>query len=358
MLLLLLLNFTLPGVLTYGDRIFYYDARSLSLGGNLTVLENNINPASSGLSDKIQFNFSGFLYAGTEKRGLRVYDSYGNNIGIATISINHTTEHNFAPAGFIMPVKIFRFGLRYYRFQDFNYLYHYDYRDDFYQITRTVDNVYSGSLNSIAPLIGINFKGINIGVEQGFIYGAIKSDLKILYPQGEDSITSISHNLSGNNTKIGFIFAPSLHLRFAYYYNNILRVTDKDDSLSYPARHNFGVYYQPPHRVPTKFVAEVDYELWNEPVFIYKFGVEHTILYNYYLRYGFCIFPDYIEPAIWTTNLTIGFGVQLKNYYFDAGLAYGKRDYANTDFGGLGIKEKYIFDETQNYFLLSFGFKL
>ncbi|MGB9721348.1 MAG: hypothetical protein ACPL28_07730 [bacterium] len=358
MLILFLINFTLPGVLDRGDRIFYYDARSLGLGGNITVLENSINPASCGLTEKVQFIISGFLFSGTEKRGLRVYDSYGNNIGTSTISVNRTTEPDFTPAGLVMPLKFFRFGLKYYRVQDFNYLYHYDYRDDFYQIVKTVDNTYSGSLNSIAPFLGISYKGISIGLEQAFIYGAIVEELKTLFPEGEDSITNISYNLSGDNTKLGFMFAPSINFAFAYYYCDKLLVSDNDNSLNYPASHNFGILYQPPHRVPTKFVAEIDYELWNKPILVYKFGVEHTVLYNYFLRYGFCIFPDYNEPAIWTTNLTLGFGGQLRNYFFDLGYAFGKRDYANTDFGGLGIEKKYIFDETQNYFIFSFGFKI
>lgn len=358
MFLLIILNFTLPGVLHNGDRIFFYDARSLGLGGNLTVLENNLNPASSGLVDSPCFNFNGILYTGTEKRGLRVYDDYGNNIGIATISINRTSDLAVEPAGFLLPIKFIRFGVKYYRYQDFNYHYNYDYRDDFYQIIKTVDNLYTGSLNSIAPLVGINFKGINIGVEQGFIFGETEQDLKTLFPQGEDSITNIKQNWSGNNTKFGLIFSPTSHFRIGYYYVHKADVTSDTESVYFPTCHNFGAYYQPPHRVPTKFIAEIDYELWDEPFLIYKFGVEHTILYKYHLRYGFCIFPDYVEPAIWTTNITLGFGGQTGNYYFDIGYAFGKRDYTNTDFGGLGIENKYIFDETQNYILLSFGFKL
>ncbi|MEO0206056.1 MAG: hypothetical protein ABIL22_05220 [candidate division WOR-3 bacterium] len=257
-----------------------------------------------------------------------------------------------------MPVRSLRFGLKYYRIQDFNYLYHYDYRDDFYQIIKTVDNRYYGSLNAIAPFLGISYKGISIGVEQAFIYGAITKELKTLFPEGEDSVTSISWNSSGDNTKIGLMFAPSINFAFGYYYRHKFAVSDGLGSLDYPVSHNFGIFYQPPHRVPTKFVAEVDYELWNEPIFVYKFGVEHRILYNYFLRYGFCIFPDCNEPAIWTTNLTLGFGGQVRNYFFDVGFAYGKRDYENTDFGGFDLDKNYIFDETQNHFIFSFGFKI
>lgn len=358
MFLFILFNFTLPGVLNNGDRTFFYDARSLGLGGNLTVLENTLNPASSCLTEKVFLNFNGFLFSGTEKRGLRVYDDYGNNIGISTISLNRTTDLGFVPVGLLMPIKILRFGLRYYRYQDFNYLYHYDYRDDFYQIIKTVDNHYSGSINSLAPLFAISFKGINIGIEQGFIFGKTEQDLKTLYLQGEDSVTRTKHNWSGDNTKFGLIFSPSSHLRIGYFYSHKTNVTSDTQSVHYPASHNFGTYYQPPYRVPTKFVAEIDYEYQDEPLLIYKFGVEHTLLYNYYLRYGFCLFPDYVEPAIWTTNITLGFGGKTGNFYFDVGYAFGKRDYANTDFGGLGIESKYIFDETQNYLLVSIAFEL
>lgn len=358
MILLFILNFTLPGVSTRGDVLFYYDARSLGLGGNTTVLENNLNPASTCLNDRAQLNLGGLLFRGMEKRGLRVYDSYGNNIGISTISTNQINNLDFAPVSFIIPIKILRAGVKHYKFYDFGYYFSHTYRDYYYQVIKTVDNSYTGALNGIAPVIGLNYKFVNFGFESDIIYGSTKKELKTFYPAGEDSVKSISHNFSGNTFKFGCIFSPSVHFRLGYLYENNFEVIDGDVTLSYPVAHNIGIYYQPPHRIPTKFVAELNYELWDDPIFCYKFGIEHTILYAYSLRYGFCLLPDYNQNAIWTTIFTLGLGANFKNYYFDFGFAFGKRDYANTDFGGLGIEEKYIFDETQNHFILSFGFKL
>ncbi len=358
MLLLIILNFTLPGVLSQGDIIFYYDARSLGLGGNTTVLENNFNPATIGLIDNIQVKFSGFLYEGTEKRGLRVYDSYGNNIGISTVSVCQTSFLDFGPACIIVPIEFFRLGVKHYRVVDFEYYFNHTYRDDFYQIIKIVDNKYNGAANALAPMVGTIYKGISIGLEGDFIYGSINNELKTIYPIAEDSIWRDSKNLSGNTFKCGIIYVPSPFIRIAYFFENKFKVFAKSDTFEYPVCHNVGFYYQPPYRIPTKFTVEVNYKLWNEAIYSYKFGVEHTFLYNYAVRYGFCLYPDYNQPAIWTTNLTLGLGGQFKNYYFDVGFALGKRDYANTDFGGLGIEEKYIFDETNIHYILSFGFKL
>jgi hypothetical protein len=355
-ILIFLFGFTLPGVLTQGDPVFYYDARSLGLGGNTTVLENGLNPASICLIDKILFFTGGFIFEQMERRGLRVYDSYGNNIGISTISVAHTRTLNFNPSGFVIPIKFFRAGARYYQIFDFNYQFYHEYRDDFYQIIKIVDNSYTGSLNIIAPLIGLTYKPLSVGLEPGFVFGKVESELRTVL-SNDDSISTEIRNLYGNGLSFGIILTPSSHLRFAYFYRGSFQVNG-DDTLKYPSFHNFGFYYQPPHRIPTKFVSEINYEFWREPLINYKFGIEHTILYDYFLRYGFSLIPDYNERAIWTTNLTLGLGVRLKNYYFDVGYAYGKRDYSNYDFGGLGIEQKLIFDETQNHFILSFGINL
>lgn len=341
-----------------GDRLYYFDARSLGLGGNSIVVENSLNPATAGLVTHPYLFGSGYLFIGAEKRGLRVYDGYGNNIGISTISYSRTSMLDFVPAGLVLPFRIARFGIRYYRLWDYSYYYHYDYRDDFYQIIKTVENEYWGALNSIAPVFALNYKSINIGIEQNFIFGKIKKELKTLLPNDPDTIITSTNDFSGRNTKIGFLFAPSIHFRLAYYYSPAYDVLNRTKTLCYPQVHSFGVYYQPPHRVPTKFVAEISYEIWDKPLLIYKFGVEHTILYYYSFRYGFCLFPDYRQTAVWTNNLTLGFGTELKNYYFDIGFGYGTRNYANTEFGGLDIGDKYIFNENQTHFLISFGFKL
>uniref|UniRef100_A0A7V0Z651 Uncharacterized protein n=1 Tax=candidate division WOR-3 bacterium TaxID=2052148 RepID=A0A7V0Z651_UNCW3 len=358
MLLFFIVNFTLPGVSYQGDPVFYYDARSLGLGGNGTVIENTFNPATICLSEKIQLKLSGFLYEGTEKRGLRVYDSYGNNIGISTFSVCQTSFLDLGPASLVVPIKILRFGLKNYRMYDFSYYFHHTYRDYFYQIIKTVDNTYDGALNSLAPMLGISYKGVNIGLENDFMYGSIKSELKTFYPSAEDSIKSNKKNLSGNGFKAGIIYAPSIYVRVAYFFENKFEVSVENEKIEYPVCHNAGFYYQPPYHIPTKFVIEFNYRSWDKPIYCYKFGVEHTVLYNYSLRYGFSLYPDYNQPAVWTTNITLGLGGQFKNYDFDVGLSFGKRDYANTDFGGLGIEEKYIFDETNIHYILSFGFKL
>ncbi|MEO0095893.1 MAG: hypothetical protein ABIL18_06820 [candidate division WOR-3 bacterium] len=358
MLLLLILNFTLPGVSSQGDFVYYYDARSLGVGGNTTILENGLNPATIGLSEKIQINFSGFLYEGTEKRGLRVYDSYGNNIGISTVSVCQTSFLDLGPASVIVPIKFFSLGVKHYRMYDFRYYFNQTYRDNFYQIVKIVDNKYTGAVNALAPMVGVSYKGVSMGFESDFIYGAINNELKTIYPAAEDSIKRDSKNLSGTGFKFGIMYAPSLYIRIAYFLENKFKVFAESDTFEYPMGHNIGFYYQPPYRIPTKFAMEINYKMWDEAIYFYKFGVEHTVLYNYAVRYGFCLYPDYNQNAIWTTNLTLGLGGQFKNYCFDVGFSLGKRDYANTDFGGLGIEEKYIFDETNIHYILSFGFKL
>uniref|UniRef100_A0A7C4THK2 Uncharacterized protein n=1 Tax=candidate division WOR-3 bacterium TaxID=2052148 RepID=A0A7C4THK2_UNCW3 len=354
-LLSCIINFTLPGVVHQGDRIFYGNAHSLGLGGISIILEDGNNPASPGLHNNLFFSGTGLYYSGSEKRGLRVYDSYGNNIGISTISSNRLNKTNPNFASLYMPLKFLRFGMRYHADWDFNYLYRYEYRDDFYQIKKIVQDDYYGVVFSLAPVVAISTHFAKFGFEQDFLYGKIGREFKTVYPDGPDSIYKEENNFNGNRRKFGFILTPNIHLRLGYTFATKYSLKDKSDSLSYPLTHTIGFSYQPAGRVPTRFLIEVAREMWEEVIYLYKFGIEHTIVDRYRMRYGFCIFPDYSQPAVWTTNLTLGFGTYYKNYSFDFGLGFGKRDYASSDFGGLQISEKTIFDETMLHFLISFG---
>jgi hypothetical protein len=153
--------------------------------------------------------------------------------------------------------------------------------------------------------------------------------------------------------KVGCAIAPSLNLRIGYTYRAAYDLADA--GFSYPDAHALAIMYQPPGRIPTKFVGQVELEMWDENVLIYKFGVEHMIMGRYALRYGFCIFPDYEERAIWTTNLTVGAGATMGRYFLDIGYGYGKRDYLNADFQTFDVGTNYKFDETTHNFLVTTG---
>ncbi len=354
----LLVNFTLPGVNSQGDRVYYGGANSLGLGGISVVLENGDNPAGIGLSERISFYSSGLLYSGVEKRGLRVYDSYGNNIGVSTVVNNHIRSISPGPVVLIFPLKSLRFGVRYHILWDFTYFYYFEYRDDFYQITKIIRDDYNGGISSVAPIISLSNRYLKAGIEECLLYGKISKEFKILFPGGSDSITHKEYSLTGRQTKCGLILTPFINLSLGYSYARRHKLKGYSETLVYPESHTAGISYQPPGRIPTKFLAEIRYERWDKPIYIYKFGIEHTIIYKHKLRYGFCLFPDYNIPAVWMTNLTIGFGTSVKNFTFDIGLGYGKRDYANTDFGGLNLSEKYIFDETLCPLVFSVGILL
>lgn len=358
MLLLFILNFTLPGVINQGDRIFYYDARSLALGGVASILKYGNNPACVGLIDEVSIFISGALINCNEKRGLRVYDSYGNNIGISTVSNNTLVNTDLAGSSIVLPVRDIKIGIRYSPLWDFNYYFRREYRDDFYQITKIAENRCNGNVYSLSPFVGFSYKSINIGVEENFIYGDRTEETKVIVPNASDTVTQHENRFSGNTTKFGIIIYPNVHFRLSYGYSLRYTIKDGEDDvrLQYADNHTFGFLYQPPGRVPTKFLCEINYEKWSEPVFIYKFGVEHTILGRCAMRYGFCVFPDYDQTAIWTTVLSVGFGVNTKRYHFDIGYGYGKRDYSSTNYNGLGVDENLKFDESTNNFLVSIGF--
>lgn len=353
-LLLLLISLTLPGAVNQGDRIFYFDARSLALGGVSTILENGDNPASLGFINEPLLSFSGLMVNAIEKRGLRVYDSYGNNIGIATVSNNISVHTTLGANVIVFPFKFLRLGIKYYPLWDFNYYYYYEYRDDFYQITKIVEDSYDGNIHTISPVLGLTYRFINFGIEQDFLLGKKNSESKVIIPNEADSIKQNEFYYSGKRMKLGLMIATALHLRLSYNFSNEYILESKTgEDLIYPYSHSVGFLYQPPALVPTKFVVQVEYETWQEPIFIYKFGVEHTILTKYALRYGFSIYPDYTESAIWTTVLTFGFGLQSGRYNVDVGFSYDKRDYFSSDFSNLKAAENLNFNESTKHLLLS-----
>jgi hypothetical protein len=353
MLILLIVGLSLPGISSQGDRLFYHDARSLSLGGVSVVLEHPSNPATMGLIDVRRLYASGWLTIQNERRGLRVYDSFGNNIGIRTVTNNTSTNVSVGPSTIIVPFSMLRFGMQYSPVWDYNYYYRYEQRDDFYQLIRIDEESHQGYVQVFSPLVGFTYKFINLGVSYSILRGALLAESRVIIPQMADSIESTETQVEGNKIKVGLTAAPSLHFRLGYTYQTRYEMKDLDHS--YPEVHAFAIMYQPPGRIPTKFLGQVELEMWDERIVIYKIGVEHMIMGRYALRYGFCIFPDYSERAVWTTNLTLGFGMSAGRYFFDVGYGYGKRDYLNSDFQTFDVGTNYKFDETTHSFLITTG---
>jgi hypothetical protein len=354
-LLVYLIGLTLPGISSQGDRIFYDDARSMALGGVSVVLENTANPASMALFQNRTILLSGMTVIQSERRGLRVYDSFGNNIGIATVANNTSAYFGPGPCAFVFPLKAVRIGLRYAPVWDYNYYYREEHRDDFYQLVRTDEWSYRGYVQAVSPLIGLRYKFVSVGLEQGFLFGKWLMDRTVIIPDLADSVDQEESEFTGSKTRIGILVVPNINFRFGYTYQHQYELID--ERIDYPVTHSVGIMYQPPGRIPTKFAGQVDLEMWHgimdENILIYRLGVEHLILMKYSLRYGFCIFPDYTERAIWTTNLTLGFGMKTGEYSFDIGYVYGKRDYLSSDFLTLQLDENYSFNETTHHISVS-----
>lgn len=357
-LLIFLTGLTLPGITSQGDRFFGYDARSAALGGVSIVLDNAANPASLTLFNGRSIVFSGRLDVQNERRGLRVYDSYGNNIGIATVANNTATYAGPGPCAFVYPFRSVSFGLQYVPVWDHNYYYYEEQRDDFYQLIGTEELSYRGALNALAPSLAFRYRAVSVGLEQGFLFGTVEMTQTVTAPDIADSVYREEEAMSGRRTRFGIAIAPSLNFRFGYTYQH--RYTLDDEGDEYPSTHAVGVMYQPPGRIPTKFAVQIEYEAWSgsygDDILIYKIGVEHMIQSKYYMRYGFCIFPDYVVSAVWTTNLTAGFGLMTGRYFIDLGYAYGKRDYRALDYQPWDWSATdYVFDETSHHLLLSTG---
>ena len=353
MFILLIINLTLPGISSQGDRLFYHDARSLGLGGVSIVLEHPANPATMGLIASRRVYASGWITVQNERRGLRVYDSFGNNIGIRTVTNNTSTGVSAGPSTVVVPFKMLRLGLQYAPVWDYNYYYRYEQRDDFYQLIRIDEQTHGGYAHSFTPLLGFQYRFVSVGAAYSILRGTWSGENRVIIPGMEDSIDVAETQFDGSRLRVGCAIVPSLHFRIGYTYCAAYDLADVE--FTYPDVHALAIMYQPPGRIPTKFIGQVELEMWDENILIYKVGVEHMIMGRYALRYGFCIFPDYEERAIWTTNLTVGVGATMGRYFLDIGYGYGKRDYLNSDFQTFDVGTNYKFDETTHNFLVTTG---
>jgi hypothetical protein len=358
MLILFILHLTLPGINFQGDRVTYVDARSFALGNVSSVLTCGTNPAAYGLTRSISLEITPIIIQFNEQRGLRVYDSYGNNIGISTLTSNNNLILDIAQASLVLPFKSLRLGLDYRRQWDFNYYFQQEFRDDFYILTKTETQEYSGGIFSLSPCLTCSYKFFHIGFSADIFLGSTNYEFIAQNLYKPDSTFQTEENYQGQVFRLGFLIDPGRHFRLAYIYSPAYSIEQESASnnLDYPICHTLGVFYQPPSRILTRIMAEITRESWSEPILLYKLGVEHTIIERYALRYGFSVFPDYEQPCIWTTAMSLGFGIELGKAYIDLAYSYAKRDYSSDDYLDLGITNTLEFDETTLTFLLSAGF--
>ncbi len=360
MIIIYLFYLTLPGVNSQGDRFYYTDAPSLSLGGVTSVLKTGSNPACLGLIDRLYVSITPAFTLTNERRGLRVYDSYGNNMGISTITNSTHASIDLAAGLAVFPLKGLRIGFQYSPMWDFDYYFRREYRDDFYQLTKTEIHEYDGSIYSLAPVVCFSCRLFSVGIKEHFILGKTHSNITITGPNLPDSVNVQENTCEGKATSVGILVFANQHFALAYVYltKHTLKEKENSPSFDYPATHTIGCYYQPAARIPTRFFGEFSRETWLTSINIYKAGIEHKFASKYAIRYGFCVFPNYEQTAVWTTVLSIGFGLQIERLHFNLGYSYAKRDYTSSDFDRLNNLSNLQFDESTSTILMSLGFTL
>jgi hypothetical protein len=200
--LFLILFLSLPGVNNLGDRIYYTDGRSLSLGGISSLTSSGNNPACLCLIDRISLSITPSYARMSEHRGLRVYDSYGNNIGVSTISKITDGNIGIAAGSALIPIKGFRVGFQYSPLWTFDYYYRREYRDDFFQLFKVETHEYTGSLYSLAPALSFAYKFLSIGIREDFIQGKKDALITIVEPDLPDSVIQLNNSYEGKLTRL------------------------------------------------------------------------------------------------------------------------------------------------------------
>ncbi|MEO0225737.1 MAG: hypothetical protein ABIL05_02170, partial [candidate division WOR-3 bacterium] len=170
----------------------------------------------------------------------------------------------------------------------------------------------------------------------------------------------------GNGIDLGLILSYKTHLRcgLSSQFPGRIRIGQFENRLPFTGR--VAVFYQPSFRPPSRVMGEVAGLGWHyidstkKNVYLFKFGVEHRIAQEYFLRYGFNLCPDYRNTNIWQTTLTFGFGFTLKPLVIDFAYGLSRRNFQARDFeqlNNLRPTNMYIEENIHNL-LLTFNFYL
>ncbi len=369
-LVFFVVNYSLLGSKSQGDPAQFSEARSLAMGGVISVLDEpssfSKNVAALGLISNVAISLSlrGLFY--NERHSLRVYDEYNNNMGLATIFDNSVQDYVLNQAGLVLPWKNVRLGLTYRPEWDFGYKSYAEVRNEFYQLITTEQTISAGAINNFKQGLALSFSSLKFGLGHSYFFG--KRDFhyeKYDYTTQHRETDNYQNKFNGGGFDFGTLFSYDIHLRSGFAISLPYSIKFGNSQYDYPAQCRLGLLYQPPLMIPSKIVCEIEIYAWNivdstlNNIYSLHFGFEHKAGKDYYLRYGFCLAPDYRNDEIYLTGLSFGLGWALEPIAIDFGYGFSRKNFLARDFNELNFlrPQNLHIEETTHTFLLTLSSK-
>jgi len=323
----------------YGRTRDFTNARSLGLAGISTIIPSPsgmfINPALLGLIKNPSFDFSAALNWTSEKRTKELFDQFENTIGEISVADNMFTHTKVSPLAIAYPLPAFGgtrigLGLGYTSVIDYNYYFHKELRDDYYQKIGDYELKATGQTQGINFATGVNLNNpsladINIGAGLCYSWGNHQST------QESDSfqIKALNFNFGavtglGERLKIGFDFQNRWKM---HWKPTAEQVNPPTFYYLWTSSFGLGATYNFPGEIPTIALTEFRYIYWQDRdhpssgqnSLNIRAGIEHTMLNDVKLRYGFGVIPSLIKLTPPTVLISFGLGFSVESLKFDIG---------------------------------------
>jgi hypothetical protein len=336
------------------------DARSLALGGVSVCVGSPFgflaNPALSVVRYD-QFNapelpltrprpvatLAGHFGVVSEQRTRTLYDSYDNAVGELAVADNSTTSGLLGPIAASYPLGELALGLGVIPSRDYSYHFRQEYRDDFYQLIGTKELDMSGQVTrfgltgayDIANVLGIGF-GFNLLTGVQTLDSAIAGSLPVQRIR-QTLPTALAVNL-------GLLahFTPALRIGLTVQPATLAApgfLAGGSDSsatqLAEPLTVKLGANYLAAAQVPTGVHLQLGYYAWPgldtllSPTLDLRAGVEHRLLDNLLLRYGFGLLPSPVNPGVQEGLVSLGLGLETDLAHIDLGSSLRRRTFGS-----------------------------
>ncbi|MBS4015416.1 MAG: hypothetical protein KGZ86_03165 [Candidatus Latescibacteria bacterium] len=320
----------------YGRRLSYTDATGLALAG-VELFEPNVfwsNPLSKSFAKPV-LTASYKVGILSERRTVKIYDSFDNTIGEVAIAENSFSRGDLGNLYFLMPFDFMNLSVGIRPQYSFDYYFYREYRDDFYTKVGETRLKTTGKVYNTSIMIGRQFmEKFGIGAGVNYYFGSRNYFYHDSILNGNVVNADTSGSPNGIGFTAGFSVQPLERLLINLTYQSSAKLNnfiDEAVDVKYPDLYKLNVSYLAAGEIPTKLGLAVQYSDWQtiDPIFDKTvevgFGVEHLLLNNVALRYGFRFEPSFTAPVVHNGAVSLGWGFTLGIVKIDAGAEIGRR---------------------------------
>jgi hypothetical protein len=340
----------LPSDWSYGQALEVADPRSVAMGGATSVIGSPFgflaNPALGVVGfdrvagpalpdDKLRpaVGLACRLGLVSEQRTRTVYDNFNNAVGELAIADNFNADALPGPIAVCLPGKVVQLGVGLAPRYDYNYVFRQEFRDGFYQLTGRNDLQLSGQVMRTTVALAYDlFDVVGLGASMVYDFGE-RALRQRDSTTGDTWLTLASGRPSGLGWSAGLLLHPGRSFRMGVGFEPATRYTlwTGEESSSDPLRVKLGAAYFAAGRIPAELAGQVSYVDWHGvdstllAVLSIRAGVEHRLLNNVALRYGFGLLPSPRDATVQSGLASVGLGFDTGFAHFDLGASLQRR---------------------------------